>query len=180
MRRLVGEIDDEATDANLIRPPISDAETVVVTLNYPHRRAGMLPITPKTISFFPEADAHHVRIVLIDKRSGQEMPGWVVSESRYVVGLSEWYNQNQLPVGAYISLYGTDDPLSVMVDYQQVRLKREWVRVAMYRDGRLSFQLLKQPIACEYDDLMIMGINNEIAIDAAWSDVKQQQKPAMR
>ena len=179
LRRLVGEIDDEATDANLIRPPISDAETVVVTLNYPHRRAGMLPITPKTISFFPEADAHHVRIVLIDKRSGQEMPGWVVSESRYVVGLSEWYNQNQLPVGAYISLYGTDDPLSVMVDYQQVRLKREWVRVAMYRDGQLSFQLLKQPIACEYDDLMIMGINNEIAIDAAWSDVKQQQKPLL-
>jgi hypothetical protein len=147
LRRLVGEIDDEGTDPALIRPPISDAETVVVTLNYPHRRAGTLPITPKTVAFFPEANDHHVRITLIDKRSGQEMPGWVVSEGKYVAGLSEWYNQNQLPVGAYISLYGTDDPLSVIVDYQKVRLKREWVRVAVYQNGKLGFQLLKQPIA---------------------------------
>lgn len=179
LRRLVGEIDDEATDPTLIRPPISDAETVVVTLNYPHRRAGTLPITPKTVAFFPEADDHHVRITLIDKRSGREMPGWVVSGSRYVAGLSKWYDQNQLPVGAYISLYDTDDPLSVIVDYQQVRLKREWIRVAVYQDGKLGFQLLKQPIACEYDDLMVMGINKETAIDAAWSDAKQQQKPLL-
>jgi hypothetical protein len=179
LRRLVGEIDDEGTDPALIRPPISDAETVVVTLNYPHRRAGTLPITPKTVAFFPEADDHHVRITLIDKRSGQEMPGWVVSEGKYVAGFSEWYNQNQLPVGAYISLYGTDDPLSVIVDYQKVRLKREWVRVAVYQNGKLGFQLLKQPIVCEYDDLMFMGLNNETAIDVAWTDAKQQQKPLL-
>jgi hypothetical protein len=116
LRRLVGEIDDEATDPELIRPPITDAETVVITLNYPHRRAGTLPITPKTADFFPEADDHHVRITIIDRKSGQEMPGWVVSENRYVAGLSEWYNRNQLPVGAYISLYGTDDPLRVEID----------------------------------------------------------------
>jgi hypothetical protein len=138
-----------------------------------------LPITPKTVAFFPEADDHHVRVTLIDKRSGQEMPGWVVSEGKYVAGLSEWYSQNQLPVGAYISLYGTDDPLSVIVDYQKVRLKREWVRVAVYQNGKLGFQLLKQPIACEYDDLMFMGLNNETAIDAAWTDAKQQQKPLL-
>ncbi len=176
LRRLVGEIDDEATDPTLIRPPITDAETVVVTLNYPHRRAGTLPITPKTTNFFPKADDHHVRITIVEKKSGQEMPGWVVSESKYVAGLSEWYNRNQLPVGAYISLYGTDDPLRIMIDYQQVRLKREWIRVAVFRDGHLGFQLLKQPIACEYDDLMVIGIQNEAAIDAVWSNAKQQNK----
>jgi len=176
LRRLVGEIDDEATDPVLIHPPISDAETVIVTLNYPHRRAGTLPITPKTAAFFPDADDHHVRITIIDKRSGQEFPGWVVSESKYVAGLSKWYNQNQLPVGAYVALYGTDDPLTVKIDYQQVRLKREWIRVAVFRDGRLGFQLLKQPIACEYDDLMVIGIQNEAAVDAVWSNGKQQDK----
>lgn len=177
LRRLVGEIDDEATDPALIRPPITDAETVVVTLNYPHRRSGTLPITPKTANFFPKADDHHVRMTLIDKKSGKPMPGWVVSEGKYVAGLGEWYNKNQLPAGAYVSLYSTDDPLVVIVDYQQVRLKREWVRVAMYQDGRLNFQLLKQPISCEYDDLMIVGVNDGDAIDSAWSDPRQQQKP---
>jgi hypothetical protein len=179
LRRLVGEIDDEATDPALIRPPISDAETVVVILNYPHRRAGTLPITPKTAVFFPKADDHHVRITIIDKRSGQQMPGWVNSGNKYVAGLGKWYNQNQLPTGAYISLYSTDDPLTVMVDYQKVRVKREWVRVALYQSGQMSFQLLKQPIGCEYDDLMIIGVSDEAAIDSAWSDTKQLQKPLL-
>jgi len=177
LRRLIGEIDDEATDPTLIRPPISDAETVVVTLNYPHRRAGSLPITPKTAPFFPEADGHHVRITFIDGRSGERMPGWVVSQGRYVLGLDRWYTQNQLLVGAYISLYRTEDPLTVIVDYQPVRLKREWVRVAVPQDGRLGFQLLKQPIACEYDALMVIGVNDLDAIDALWLDREERQKP---
>jgi hypothetical protein len=179
LRRLLGEIDDEATDPALIRPPISDTEAVVVTLNYPHRRTGTLPITPKTAAFFPEANNHHVRITFIDKRSGDQMPGWVVSANRYVAGLRQWYTQNQLPAGAYISLYRTDDPLTVMVDYQPVRLKREWVRVVIYRGRQLSFQLLKQPIACEYDDLMVFGVNDPDAIDDLWDDTRQQQKPLL-
>lgn len=179
LRRLVGEIDDEASDPTLIRPPISDAETVVITLNYPHHSAGTLPITPKTAAFFPEADDHHVRITFVDKRSGEQMPGWVVSESKYVVGLGQWYIQNQLPTGAYISLYSTDDPLTVIVDYQPVRLKREWIRVAVDRGGQLSFQLLKQPIACEYDDLMVIGINDPAVIDVLQANAEQQQKPLL-
>ena len=176
LRRLVGEIDDEATDPALIRPPISDAETVVVTLNYPHRVAGTLPITPKTARFFPDPDDHHVRIAFVDKRSGTQMPGWVVSENKYIAGLRQWYIQNQLPVGAYISLYSTDDPLTIIVDYQPVRLKREWIRVAIWREWQLGFQLLKQPITCEYDDLMIIGLSDPSAVEAMWAGPEQQQK----
>jgi hypothetical protein len=179
LRRLVAEVDDEATDPSLIRPPISDAETVVVTLNYPHWRAGTLPITPKTEAFFPEADEHHARIIVTDKRSGEEIPGWVVSKQRYMFGLKEWYREHQLPVGAYISLYRTDDPLVVMIDYQPVRLRREWIRVAVPQDGRVSFQLLKQPITCEYDDLMVMGVNDSAGLDAQWVKTEQQQRPLL-
>lgn len=174
LRRLVGEIDDEATDPDLIRPPITDAETVVVILNYPHRRAGTLPITPKTVAFFPEADDHHVRITFIDKRSDKKIPGWVISGNRYVFGLDEWYARNQLPVGAYVSLYRTDDPLTVVLDYQPVRMRREWMRVAVPQGSRLSFHLLKQPITCEYDDLTVIGVNDWDGLDALWSGVEQQ------
>lgn len=177
LRRLVGDIDDEATDPALVQPPISDAETIVVTLNYPHRRAGTLPLTPKTGPFFPEADDHHARVTLIDRRSSQEMSGWVVSKGKYVIGLEQWYTKNQLPVGAYVSLYRTDDPLTIMIDYQPLRLKRDWLRVAVPRDGRLSFQLLKQPISCEYDDLMVVGINDYSAIDSLWINDQESQRP---
>jgi hypothetical protein len=176
LRRLVGDIDDEATDPRLIRPPISDAETVIVTLSYPHWRVGSLPLTPKTSKFFPTADDHPVRITFIDKRSGDEMAGWVVSQHKYVFGLRDWYANNQLPIGAYISLYRTDDPMTVMVDYQPVRLKREWIRVAVPQGARLNFQLLKQPIACEYDDLMVVGINDLDAVDGLWISEEHQPK----
>jgi hypothetical protein len=182
LRRLVGEIDDEATDPALIRPPISDAETVVVTLNFPHWRTGTLPITPKTARFFPQADEHHVRIKLIDKRSKKEIPGWVVNQHRYVAGLREWYTENQLPVGGYVALYRTDDPMTVLIDYQPVRLRREWLRVAIAQDRRMAFQLLKQPITSEFDDLMVIGINDLRAIDALWMGGGQQQslRPLLR
>ncbi len=179
LRRLMNDIDDEATDPALVHPPVSDAEMVMVTLNYPHRRAGTLPITPKTAPFFPEADNHHVRITFIEKRSGERMPGWVVSQDKYVFGLARWYAQNQLPAGAYISLHRTDDPLTVLVDYRPVRLKREWVRVAVPQDGRLGFQLLKQPITCEYDPLMIIDENDPVAIDVLWSHAEEHKKPIL-
>ena len=179
LRRLLGEMDDEAIDPALTSPPIPDAETVVVTLNYPHRAAGTLPITAKTVHFFPEADDHHIRISFVDKRSGDRIPGWVVSEGKYVYGLGQWYTENQLPAGAYVSLYGTDDPLTVMVDYQSVRLKREWIRVAVMRGKQLSFQMLKQPITCEYDELMVIGVSDPDAIDAFWISPEQQQKPLL-
>jgi hypothetical protein len=168
LQRLVREIEDEGTDVALIPSAISDAETVVVTLTYPHRRAGSLPITPKTAPFFPEADEDYARVTFIDKRSGIEMPGWVFTGGKYVLGLDSWYDQNQLPVGAYISLYRTDDPLKVLIDFQAVRLKREWIRVAVPQNRQLSFQLLKQPISCEYDALMVIGVNDWDAIDAMW------------
>jgi hypothetical protein len=103
----------------------------------------------------------------------------VVSKNKYVAGLRQWYMQSQLPVGAYISLYSTDDPLTIMVDYQPVRLKREWIRVAIWRDGQLSFHLLKQPITCEYDDLMIIGLSDPAVVEALWAGPEQSHKPLL-
>jgi hypothetical protein len=66
-----------------------------------------------------------------------------------------------------------------MVDYQSVRLKREWIRVAVIRGKQLSFQMLKQPITCEYDELMVIGVSDPDAIDAFWISPEQQQKPLL-
>jgi len=177
--RLLGEIDDELTDnAGLVQPvPVPDMVTLVLT--YPHRRAGTLPITPKTAPFFPEAEEDYVRITFVDRHSGQRMPGWVVSKHKYVLGLGPWYAQRKLPTGAYISLHRTDEPLTVGISYRPVREKREWIRGAVVQAGRLSFQNLRQPIACEYDDLMIVGEDNPVALEGLWASPEEQKRPLL-
>jgi hypothetical protein len=108
-------------------------------------------------------------IALIDGRTGERMLGWVVREHQYVYGLREWYDRNELPVGVYITLRGTDDPRTVVVDYLPRRgKKREWIRVATAAEGRLSFAMQMRSIGCEYDELMVLGTDDLAKIDSLW------------
>lgn len=177
LRRLLGEIDDEATDPSLIPAPAPDVDSVTVILNYPHRSSGTLPITPKTAAFFPQADDHHVRITLIDEHSGESMPAWVVSQHQYVLGLGEWYAQHQLPVGTYISLQQTDMPLTIKLGYRPVRASRKWIRGAVAQGGRIAFQNVRQLISCEYDDFMVVGEDDPAALGLLWEKHSSQNKP---
>jgi len=180
LQPLLNEIDDEATDRALLSPPSTKAETVTIVLNYPHRRSGTLPITPKTAPFFPEADNHHVRITLLDQESGDRFPGWVTSQHNYVLGLSQWYDQNQLTTGAYVSLHRTDDPMTVVVSCRPVRPKREWIRGVVVQGSKIIFQNVRQVIACEYDDLMIVGEgSDQAALDGVWISNQENPKPLL-
>jgi hypothetical protein len=96
-----------------------------------------------------------------------------------VAGLGQWYAQKKLPTGAYISLHPTDKPLTVGISFRPVREKREWIRGAVTQGGRLSFQNMRQLIACEYDDQMIMGEDNPAALDALWVSPEEQKKPLL-
>ena len=87
---------------------------------------------------------------------------------RYVYGLKEWYEKNDIPAGAYIQLERTDDPLAVVVDYRRRRKKREWVRVAGVERGQLAFNMQMRSIGCDYDDLMIVGEDDRAEIDSLW------------
>ncbi|MFQ5614095.1 MAG: hypothetical protein ACE5H9_18390 [Anaerolineae bacterium] len=178
--RLLGQIDDEGTDPELVsmetEPGLRSEATVCLT--YPHRRAGTLPLTPKTASFFPRARDRAVYVELVDGRRGNSMPGWVVGDNNYVYGLEEWYARNELPVGAFIHIRRTDDPLKIIVEYRPRRKQREWVRVAMNTNKQLSFQILKAPIGCEFDELMIIGDPpDQASLDALWINPEERQKP---
>jgi hypothetical protein len=173
MRRFVVEIDDEASDPQLIGP-ISKAKEVAITLTYPHLRVGTLPLTPRTASIFPQGDDNHVIVALVDS-TRQKIPAWVIQEGRYVYGLEKWYRQNNIPVGAYLKLRSTNDPLTVEIDIQQRRMKREWVRVARVENGRLVFQIQKWPVSCEYDELMIVGEDDPTSIDAFWAQMEESE-----
>jgi len=155
-------IDDELSEL-----PVTDEGTdeITFTLTYPHRRSGTVPLSPTIAQLFPTGRTHRIRFMFEDARSGQRWPGWVVRERKYAFGLDEWYAANDVPAGAYVQLRTGDEPGVVVVDLQGHRLRREWIRVAAPRDGRLTFEMVKRPIPCDYDDQMIVLADDRAGID---------------
>lgn len=164
LKLLVRELDDEWSDLE----EITRAQTAVLSLIYPHRWAGTLPLSARTRSLFPPSRSKRQQIRFIDEQSGAEMIGWVVQEQRYVYGLEEWYAEHEIPIGGFISLRPGDEPGTILVDYDRRRGQREWVRLAHVEDNQIKFELDRRTIACGYDDLMIVGTDFVSAVDALW------------
>jgi hypothetical protein len=165
LQRVEREIDDELSNL----PAPDDAyDEVTFVLTYPHRRVGALPLSPRIAKLFPSGRTHRIRFMFEDARTGQRWPGWVVREHRYAFGLDTWYEANDVPTGAYVQIVRGDEPGVVVIDLQGRRSKRDWVRVAQVKDGRLTFEMLKRQIACDYEELMVMLVDSLAAVDEAW------------
>ncbi len=148
------ELDDEWSAVPYT--PVGFEDRVTLTLTYPHRRVGTLPLTPRTKPVFPSGRTHRIRFLFKDATTGDTWPGWLVHRHRYAFGLREWYEANALPAGAYIELKKGKQPGVVEIDYRRRRPVREWVRVAVVREGRLNFEMRKQLVGCDYDELMVV------------------------
>lgn len=159
------ELDDEWTEGGAASVSATQLPSITFVLTYPHRRSGTLPLSNRTRGFFPVREGKRSLITFVDGRWGKRFPGWIMPDGRYVCGLSEWFEEHKLPVGAFIVLERTEDPAEVVVDFRPHRMKREWVRVARVERGQLHFQLQKQAIAADYDDEMIVAEVDPAATD---------------
>ena len=92
MLNLEESLDDELTPLKEKKKfPVKDVE---VRLIFPHWRAGTLPLSERVMPLFPTAyESPRIRFTLIDGKTGERFPGWVVREQRYVSGLKEWYEK---------------------------------------------------------------------------------------
>jgi hypothetical protein len=123
---------------------------------------------------FPSGRTHRIRFQFEDARTGKRWPGWVVRERNYAFGLDAWYQANDVPAGAYVELRRGSEPGVVVVGLQGNRLRREWVRVAVPKDGRLTFEMLKRPIPCDYDEQMIVFVDDAQSIDKVWQQADER------
>ena len=164
-------IDDELSQ---LPAPEESVDEVTFTLMYPHRRSGTVPLSPTIAKLFPSGRTHRIRFQFEDARTGRRWPGWVVRERSYAFGLDAWYQVNDVPAGAYIELRRGAEPGVVIVSLQGNRLRREWVRVAVPKDGRLTFEMLKRPIPCDYDEQMIVFVDDTPSIDKVWQQVDER------
>jgi hypothetical protein len=101
-----------------------------------------------------------------------------VHEYGYVYGLVNWYEEHEIPVGAHIKLARTGEPRTVAIDVVPRRMQREWARmISATDDGKLTFDMQKRPIACEYDELLLLDEPDRSVGDALWSREQERDRP---
>jgi len=155
------------------------SDEVTLYLTFPHLRAGTLPLSQKLAALFPTAyETPRIRFTLVDAHTGEKRPGWVVRPGRYVFGLAEWYRKYEVPVGGTITVRRGGAPGEVVVKIARRKPVREWVRTAAVNEGRVSFAMQKRPVSVEYDEQMIVAVDNTSAIDQVWQRM-DERKPSL-
>ena len=176
MLALEQELDDE--HSNLDNPP-DVSEPVTIVLTYPHWKSGTLPLSSRLAHVFPTGRTRRIRFTLVDGDTGAEISAWVIREGRYIYGLDEWYQTQNVPVGAYLELSRGEKPGTVIIQRRSRRPRREWIRVALPVQGRLTFEVRKQLIGSQYDELMIVAGEDSQAMDVVW-ERRREQKLSLR
>ncbi|MFO7741998.1 MAG: hypothetical protein R6X31_06770 [Anaerolineae bacterium] len=172
MRSLEQQLDDEWSD---LEPPDRVSEPVELGLIYPHWRSGTIPLSSRLSQIFPSARTECIRFTFVDGHTGGDMPGWVVQGGRYVYGLKEWYRDNNIPVGAYLEIARGARPGEVIIQPRNRRARREWIRVAMVREDSLSFEMHKEEIPCDYDELMVLATADLDELEKLWKRVQKKR-----
>lgn len=174
MLALEAEIGDELT---LNKSPQNQPEEITVTIPYPHRRLGTLPLNPQTRAVFPTArQTPRVYCTLVDGQDGEEYPAWVARNEGYVFGLAKFYRKHKLPIGVYITVRKGDEPGKIVVDFRAYKPRTEWIRLIVPKNDQITFENQKRAIGAEYDELMILGADDLAGVDALFQQAQQQKK----
>lgn len=176
MLALEQSLNDELTPWE--RQPLSPGKEVEVRLIFPHWRAGTLPLTKRLRPLFPTAyEAPRIRFTLVDGRTGDRFPGWVVRGEKYVFGLEDWYQEKGLIPGGIVWVKPGQEPGEVIVDTKSSRSSKNWMRTLLVgSDGELVFATLKQIVSSDYNERMAIVVPDIDPVDAVWEQ-KQNSPP---
>lgn len=161
MLDLETELDDELTEIDFE----GKLKRSITTLIYPHRRAGTLPLNAKNRQIFPQGRAQRIYVSLVDGLDGTTFNGWVVHEHKYVYGLLDYYTKHRLPIGARLTIENGEEDGSVIITHDAYRPRTEYIRVFVPSETQITFENKKRAIGTEYDDLMVIGIDDLAKLD---------------
>lgn len=164
LNMLVHEIGDEWSDMDAA----DFVQQVSITINYPHRISGTLPLNHAMMRLLPLGRSPRQIFIFKDVETQEEIPVWVIKKDRYIYGLQEWFAKNQIVVGAYINVKKSEEENVVLIDYQRRRPQREDVRFATVDGNRLAFDFQRRPVGCGFDDLTVIGTDSTNPIDVLW------------
>jgi len=164
MLNLIHQVHDEWSE---IKGHVEDQDQITIVLSYPHWRSGTLPLAAHVSRLFPTARiTDRIRFTFVNGRTGDEFPGWVVLSGRYVYGLRDWYDLTNVGVGAFIDLSRGEEAGKIIVNARPIRSRRrEWLRTVTVDDGELGLEVVRVPVACEYDELTVIAIPDPASVD---------------
>ena len=173
-------LDDELVEPNPDYSRREPGPEVLITLNYPHWRAGTLPLTALTRPFFPTAiETPRVKFTLID--DGVEISAWVVRPFNYVYGLRDWYEEKELMPGSLIRIKRGKGFGEVLIQPEKKRTNREWIRTLLAgADGGIVYAMLKQTITADFNERMAIAIPSTEVLDELWQKRNQNPFPMIR
>lgn len=179
LEKLFSELSDELTwqiDPHEVYEPV---KKVRIPLSYPHWRAGTLPITPETYTIFPSAlQSERIKIDFQDEISKERIPAWVVRPHRYVTGLKEWYEDQNLIPGSIVEIASTKDPGVIKINIERKRSNKEWIKTVLVgADGGIVFALLRQSIYAGFNDRMAIAIPDVKGLDQIWENRSKKEIP---
>lgn len=170
--KLLYELDDELSFTNDEIDEVDRENSVTITLTYPHWRSGSIPVTPNSNRVLPSAlESENIKITFIDKQTQQPIPAWVVRPHNYVVGLREWFEEQNLIPGSNIEISATKHPGTMLISAEKKRSNKEWIKTVLVgADGGLVFALLRQPIYAGFNERMAIAIPDQDGLDKIWLD----------
>ncbi|MEQ8677563.1 MAG: hypothetical protein RLP44_13800 [Aggregatilineales bacterium] len=173
MLNMEAEIDDELSQNDIEYT----ADSGKITLIYPHRRIGSLPLSSQVRHLFPTAQkTSRIWLKLIDGQDGEEYIGWVLPKERYVYGLGIFYAKHSLPIGASITVAKGSEPGSIIVDFEAYRPRSEWIRLITPKVDTILFENTKRAIGADYDDLMILGVDDLKTLDETIVTIQRHRR----
>ena len=155
------ELDDEYTEIEF-EGRLPRATTTII---YPHRRAGTLPLNAKNLAIFPPGRAPRIHVELVDKEDGEKFNGWVVHEHRYVYGLMDYYTKHRLPVGVFLTVEPGEEEGQILISHEGYKPRTEYIRILTPDGKTIRFENKKRQIGAEYDDLVIIGVDDLAGVD---------------
>ena len=176
LKSLEYELDDELSELSNVEEVLQ--EEVTICLTYPHWRAGTLPVSARINPFIPYAyESERIRFALIDSKSKEEIPAWVVRKNKYVFGLKDLYDQYELLPGSLIRLKRSKKPGFIIFEPLVHRPKKEWIRTVLVgRDGGIVFATLKQNVTAEFNERMIVAVPDVAGVDTAREKFSKNKK----
>jgi hypothetical protein len=176
LRALELELGDELSPLPAVATPPREA---TITLIYPHRRVGTLPLNPTLLAMLPNAgDSPRILITMIDAQTNIQHRVWVLREEKYIYGLGDFYRRHRLPIGGYVKVKTTPDPLVLTIDFNAHRPRSEYIRLAIPKTegAKLVFENFKRSIGALYDEFLILGAEDIEGVDKVWEQTRRSRR----
>ena len=170
---MLGQLDtDIIDDLDGFDLPNQTEDEVIVSLTYPHWRAGTLPLSNRVKRLFPSAyESPRVIFTFLDSDLGTNISGWVVRSSRYVFGLRDWFTSQGLIPGSLVHIHRSKNPGEVLIRAERKRPTRDWVRTALVgADGGIVFAMLKQLMTTKTNERTALYIHETEVLDNIWEN----------